>query len=272
MAVCTLLCMRVTPNGLPPATYAYRVQHLAHRTQLHAPDAAPAPRVPPPPTPLDYPSAGHRLRVWVATPTTPAPHPVIVYLHGGTGLSASEWEAAQTFVASGYAVVAPTWRGENGNPGIHELCHGEVDDAMAAVRWAAAREDLDGQRMFAFGHETGGVMAGFLAMHGELPLIATASVSALYQPKDLHKLEIPLPFVDTPQEREIRTLTPFFDQPVLPHIAYLGEQDPLVAPHADQLLDASERGQIRINLLWLPAGHHDVLLPAMEAFLLQIGD
>ena len=270
--VCTLLCVLVSPKKIPPATYDYRVQHHTVPTQLHTTAPAAAPHNPPSVQPLTYTSDGQTLKVWLARPNQPQPHPVIVYLHAGTALEQAEWDAVQAFVDAGYAVVAPTWRGEHGNPGIYSLCYDEVDDAVAAVQWAAQQPGLDSRRMFAFGNETGGVMAGFLAMYGELPLLATASVSALYFPQDLDQVGVPLPFVDTRIEREMRTLTPFFEQPVLPHIAYLGELDPLVAPHADKLLEASERGGIRINLFWMPTERHSALQPAIQAFMAQIGD
>ena len=67
------------------------------------------------------------------------------------------------FVNAGFAVFAPAWRGENGNPGFHELYYGEVDDAVAALEYLATRPDIDASRLFATGHSAGGTIAMLLA-------------------------------------------------------------------------------------------------------------
>lgn len=273
MLLCARLCVGLTPSGIPPATYDYRAQRQERPVRLRAPPvAAPAPQRPPPPTAQTYASDGHALKVWLAQPPGAGPHPVVLYLHGGAALEADEWRAAQAFVDAGYAVVAPTWRGESGNPGRYALCYGEVDDAIAAVRWAAAQPTLDARRMFSFGYQTGGVISALLSLYGELPLVATASVSAMYGADDLDALGLPLPFEDTPLARELRTFPPFVGQPAHPHIAYLGGRDPLIAPHEARLQAATERGQLRVNLLWLSADHRGALEPAISAFIAQIGD
>ena len=270
-AACTVLCVALSPGGIAPATYDHRDLHAERPTALRDPGPAPAAQRPPAPTTLSYTSGGRSLKVWEARPPGDGPHPVVVYLHGGAALEDAEWQAAQAFVAAGYAVVAPTWRGESGNPGHYELCYGELDDAIAAVRWAAQREGLDHTRMFAFGYQTGGVLSAFLSLHGELPLLATASVSAMYTADALGELGVPLPFVDDPTERELRTFPPFFGQPAGSHIAYVGGLDPLIAPLEDKLQAAAERGQLRVNLLWLRADHRSALAPAIQAFTAQIG-
>ena len=272
MGLCIALCCALSPDSIPPAAYDYRTERSSRPPKLHSPGPAPPPRDAPPPTALTYPSAGRDLQVWVARPDGPPPHPVILFFHSGTALERSEWDATQAIVDAGYAVVAPTWRGENGNPGDHELCYGEVDDAVAAVRWAAEQPGLDPRMMFVLGHQVGGVISGFVSLYEDLPLLMTASVSAMYTQESLNDLGLPFPFVDGLRARELRVFPPFFGQPRLPHIAYLSEQDPLVAPLEELLQEASEREQIRVNMLWLSPPPAQLLEPAIDAFLQQIGD
>ena len=106
----------------------------------------------------------------------------------------------------------------------------------------------------------------------DLPLLMTASVSAMYTQESLNDLGLSFPFVDSLRARELRVFPPFFGQPRLPHIASLSEQDPLVAPLEELLQEASEREQIRVNLLWMAPPPEELLPSAIDAFLLQIGD
>jgi dipeptidyl aminopeptidase/acylaminoacyl peptidase len=72
-----------------------------------------------------------------------------------------------------------TLRGEDGNPGYHEMFFGEVDDGRAAISWLARQPGIDKSRIYAFGHSAGGVVAALFSLYDDLPLRATGSAGGL---------------------------------------------------------------------------------------------
>ena len=84
------------------------------------------------------------------------------------------------FLAAGFAVMTPTLRGENGNPGSFELFYGEVDDAEAAVRFLAAQPRIDSKRIYTFGHSVGGGISALLSLRPEIPVRKGGSSGGLY--------------------------------------------------------------------------------------------
>ncbi len=104
---------------------------------------------------VHYRSGDKQLVAWMAIPSTPGPHPAIVFAHGGFALNASYAAAMVPFLKAGYAVLLPSWRGENGNPGSYEMCFGEADDAVAAIDFMSEQPGIDKNRIFAGGHSVG---------------------------------------------------------------------------------------------------------------------
>lgn len=270
--IAAINCYVFTPRGIAPAPFNFHAQRAAHQTTLQRPppDLTLSPTLPTPHT-ATYPAPVGDLKVWVQRPDAPRPHPTILYFHDGVALEAEELARVSPFVAAGYAVVIPTWRGEHGNPGQHEFVYGELEDAQAAVRWTAEHPDFDEQLLFTFGVETGGILSAMLSLQNDLPITATASVSAMVQPRHLDPLTEALPFEEAPLERQLRSFTPYFSQVYQPHIAYVGEADPLIAPYEDVLQTAIERDGTRVNLLWTPGDARAVVPEAITAFIQQIG-
>ncbi len=94
-------------------------------------------------------------------------HPVVIWAHGGGGgVDSWFWEpapakndqSAKAFRDAGIAMVIPSWRGENKNPGDPEGFLGEVDDLLAARAYAAALPWTDPKRVYLAGHSTGGTV------------------------------------------------------------------------------------------------------------------
>src|SRR5690606_25293537 len=84
-----------------------------------------------------YLSDGHELKIWHVLPVNQSlwsadGYPTVIFVHDGTSFSEEELQQARTFSEAGFVVLAPTFRGENGNPGVHELLFGELDDLVAA--------------------------------------------------------------------------------------------------------------------------------------------
>ena len=60
-------------------------------------------------------------------------------------------------------MMYPSRRGGNDNPGAKEGLYGEVDDVLAAVRYAAGLPWVDTKRIYLGGHSTGGTLALLVA-------------------------------------------------------------------------------------------------------------
>ncbi|MGV3720043.1 MAG: alpha/beta hydrolase family protein [Actinomycetota bacterium] len=119
-----------------------------------------------------------KLPAWLARPSGRGPHPAVLWAHGGFALAAADFEDARPFVAAGFVLMTPTWRGENGNPGDFELYCGEVDDACEALNYLAKRPDVDPKRIYVAGHSAGGTIAALTA-ESSRRVRAAAAVGAL---------------------------------------------------------------------------------------------
>ena len=131
---------------------------------------------------IEYASAGMTLGALINAGSTDlkSPKPGVVYLHGGFGLSTGELAAAQMFVDAGFVVLAPTWRGENENPGYFECFFGEVADAKAAIRWLAGQQNVNADEIYVFGWSVGGGIALNLALHDDIPVRISGSSAGIY--------------------------------------------------------------------------------------------
>ena len=97
----------------------------------------------------------------------------MIWLIGGFSNSISEvaWEdagidndqSAAAYRKAGVAMMYPSLRGGNDNPGFKEGFYGEVDDVLAAIDHAAKLPWVDPQRIYLGGHSTGGTLALLVA-------------------------------------------------------------------------------------------------------------
>lgn len=220
---------------------------------------------------VSYPSAGLDLKAWTLAPDGPGPHPALVFLHGGFAWSPAHAEILRPWADAGWFVMMPALRGENGNPGIYELLCGEVDDAEAAVRWVAARPEVDPARVVVFGHSLGGGAAALLALRDDLPLAASGSASGLYFEEVLAGWGPMLPFDPSdPAERQRRLLVAHLGELHRPHTAYVGRDDvlrPVVAPIRAK---AAELGA-PLAVVEVDGDHQTALGPALTAFRAAVG-
>jgi len=201
--------------------------------------------------------------------------PAVVYLHGGFALSYGQMERVKPFTDAGFVVLAPSWRGENGNPGYFEAFFGEVRDAKAAVRWLSKQDYVDPDRIYAFGWSVGGGIALNLSLHGDVPLKLTGSSAGLY---DLDLIKswateddyIKFPY-DYRNERENYFRLPVYNlrQMVRPHITYIGKEDGFAESKA--LVDSLYKGaDTKFRLVEVPGDHMSSVAGAMRLFLKEI--
>ncbi|MGZ3450639.1 MAG: alpha/beta hydrolase family protein [Polyangiales bacterium] len=133
-----------------------------------------------------------------------------MYLHGGFALGRGDLDDCDGARKAGFAVFLPSLRGENGNPGDFEYGFGELDDALAAIRFAAALPGIDPKRVVVFGHSMGGMLSALTSLFQDLPAVATGSAGGLFDERLFGAT--PIPFADSPMERRLRLFAPFAEQ------------------------------------------------------------
>jgi acetyl esterase/lipase len=201
--------------------------------------------------------------------------PVIVYFHGGFALSYKEMEVTKPFTDAGYIVFAPTYRGENGNPGYFELFMGEVRDAKAAINWISSQKYTDNDNIYIFGWSVGGGISLNLSLHSDIPVKLGGSSAGVYD-YDLIKSwateddMIVFPYDYTNKEENYFRL-PIYNlkNMVRSHLTYVGEDDgfDFVEALKDSLYP---QNNTKINLIKVEGNHVSSLNTAMEKFLIEI--
>lgn len=263
-------------GGGPKLDRPYLEVRAAYRTDLmekvRAPEKVGHVKPPPGVQEMIYTSGDLPLKAWFALPPNAPPRdiPAIVYLHGGFALTADDFKKCQPFLDAGYAVLLPSFRGENDNHGDFELLYGEVDDARAAVWWLARHERIAQGRIHAFGHSIGGGLAALLSLWDNVPLRATGSSGGLYPYTIFTDWSEIVPFNRrVPLERQLRLLLGNTADMKCPHHAYLGDADPLrsVMGPAEQEL-ATTHAPLRIQVV--EGDHQSSLDRAMRQFIRDI--
>jgi acetyl esterase/lipase len=201
--------------------------------------------------------------------------PVIVYLHGGFALSYNDMKQTQRFVDQGFIVFAPSYRGENGNPGYFELFMGEVEDAKAAINWISKQSYVDPKQIYTFGWSVGGGISLNLSLHPNLPVRMGASSAGVYD----HGLikawateddMIIFPY-DYTNEKENYFRLPIYNLKNMTrkHFVYIGQEDGFeFVNNLNKQLYADTT--TKMTLTKVNGDHVSSLGIAMEAFMSQI--
>lgn len=201
--------------------------------------------------------------------------PVIIYFHGGFALSYSEMERTKSFTDAGYIVFAPSYRGENGNPGYFELFMGEVKDAKAAVKWIANQSFVDKDRIYVFGWSVGGGISLNLSLHEDLPIKLGGSSAGIYDFDLINSwateddmIIFPYDFTNK-VENYFRLPLYNLHNMVRPHFAYVGEEDEFdfIRGLKDSLYPESK---VKLKLIKVKGNHVSSLSTATEKFMQEI--
>jgi len=219
-----------------------------------------------------YTSGERRLKAWLALPPRDKEEkvPAVVYFGGGFAMDSSDFKRARFFLEKGYAVLLPTLRGHNGNPGSFELFFGEVEDGRAAVRWLAGQPGIDAERIFTFGHSAGGAISALLSLWDDVPVRLGASSGGLYDDDTFYgwRWNGWVPFnPNDAVERNLRLLfgnTRFMKRP---HIAYVGSEDLSLRVVGEDTQAESQRTGGLLTVVIVPGDHGSSLTPAISAFL-----
>ena len=108
---------------------------------------------------VEYPSNGLQLKAWISGHQKPgAKVPAVLFLHGGFGFGAADWDMAAPYWAAGFVLMVPMLRGENGLPGTFTFFYDEVDDVLAAADYLSRQPAVDPNRIYLAGHSAGATL------------------------------------------------------------------------------------------------------------------
>ena len=111
-----------------------------------------------------YVSDGLRVKARVFWPAGKGPFFGIVFGHGGVdGLSDSSIRRCRELAKAGFAVFAPSYRGEDGSQGVIEVAKGEVNDVLNGLEAFKQDGRLDPNRIAMMG-TSHGALIGLLAV------------------------------------------------------------------------------------------------------------
>lgn len=275
-----------TPDPTEDAAHVpWHARRAAHATVLRMDAPSPARYepgfVPDGMTEVRYRSGDLELLAWLAVPpragSEGTPAPGVVYFHGAFALGPKDALAVRALLDAGLVVLLPALRGENGNPGRLELLYGEVDDAVAAVRFLAARPEVDPEHVYAVGHSIGGGLAALVALRPDAPVRLTASVVGLYVPETFQRwsrsesnAELVRFDPFAPHESSLRTLAGNVRDVVHPHLAYIGQDDAWFHPNAERVRAEAARFGTPVTVTMVPGDHMTCLPPALDRLIAAI--
>lgn len=212
---------------------------------------------------VKFESGSLKLKGWFVASESKEEAPTLIYLHGGFAFGLSDLADVKAFHEVGFHLFAPSWRGENGNPGFHELCYGEVDDAVAAIKWLRNNKDVDQDNIYVLGHSAGGMISAILSAAPDLPVKETASIGGLYTPEVIAQFgELPFDTSDS-DELRLRSFLPYQSAMRRPHVAYVGREDSAVAVDIGRF-GGDNASQLQI--VKVPGDHFQSLNPGVLAY------
>lgn len=113
--------------------------------------------------PIRYESDGLMITGLLSKPAGDGPFPLVLVNHGGFDPAKSVSRFLDAFASHGFVALASDYRGCGGSEGKHEAVKGEVNDVLAALRYAKTLPYVDPSRAAVWGFSHGGVVALFAA-------------------------------------------------------------------------------------------------------------
>jgi acetyl esterase/lipase len=221
---------------------------------------------------IRYDSASGPLKAWFALPPDNASstYPAVVYLHGGFSFARGDFEQARPFLANGYAVLAPTLRAENGNPGCFEMFSGEVDDVLAAIRWVKAQPMIDKDRVYVIGHSIGGGMSALVCLRPDAGVRSGGAISGLYNEKFILQRKGVAPF-DTGNTSEMHRRLFLYQAENLrvPFIFYL-ESSAYTPGNVAGVEKVAKLAGVPLSAMLITGDHYSIVQDAIPHFIATI--
>jgi len=270
------------PPDEPPAAFTpkgdFSALKKAYKTKLRRPDKAPEdynPFLAPGVKVIPYKSGELLLRAWYRVPAAAEAGkkiPAVIFFHGGFAFHKDDLEAAQPFVDAGYAVLIPTLRAENGNPGNFELFYGEADDAVAAVKWLALQPEIDAGKIYTFGHGSGGALSSLLSLYPDIPVRLTGSSSGIFTEllfESLARENLSMVPFDVKNEQEVRLRLLAKNVPLMQrgHAAIIGKQDQAVMKQARDVQKIAQAEKAPLTFSVVDGDSETSREPAIQLFL-----
>ncbi len=254
---------------------SFLVRRSSFKTKLHSPGPSPQSwRREEPPQGIReviYPSGDLQLKAWVHVPNLEEAkkHPALVFFHGGFAFGASDLHDCQPFIDAGFVVMTPWLRGENGLPGNFETFYGELDDAVAAVRWLSNEPYVDAEQIYTFGHSSGGVLSAMLSLMDDIPIQHGGSSGGLYGTDifDFIGKERVAFDLTNPTERELRVLPGNIRWMKRPHYAYIGRSDDGVMGGVRAARREIADGDGQLEIIMIHGDHSSSYSTAMRKYL-----
>lgn len=243
------------------------------RTSVFYDDVQRGPPAPPPPELFElvaYDAPLGAQAAYVSPPSEGERRPAIVWIAGGLdwGIDENAWlaaprandQSAAAFREAGVALMLPSLRGSNENPGRNECFFGEVEDVIAAADYLATRPDVDPTRIYLGGHSTGGTLALLVAASTDR-FRAVFAFGPVADPRMYGSMGC-LPAGASDAEAVIRAPIHFVDEITTPTFLIEGAVNSN-GPSVDALFAARESAPLR-RVLVPGMDHFSVLRPASE--------
>jgi len=98
------------------------------------------------------------VRGWLNEPSTPRPHPAIIFAHGFLSTHDEFGDYPQRFCERGYLTLAFDFRGHGASEGMRGLVSEDrlVEDLLHALDYIEFNPGIDNNRIALFGHSLGG--------------------------------------------------------------------------------------------------------------------
>ena len=256
---------KANPNGsLPEARRGFKTK-LIRRESSGEPVPKPPPRLF---RVVHYDSPAGKLAAYLSqSPNDGKRHPAIIWITGGDCNTIDEiWkeapadndQTAGAFRKAGIAMMYPSLRGGNNNPGFREGFFGEVDDILAASDLLARQDFVDPKQIYLGGHSTGGTLVLLVAASGNR-FRAVFSFGPAHDVRGYPPEYIPF---DTSNRREIELRSPILwvDSMRSPVYIFEGTEEPCNLNSVKALARASKNPLVHVHTV-AGANHFSILSP-----------
>ena len=216
---------------------------------------------------VQFTSEAGKLGAWLIKPTGGGKHPAVLWAHGGFALGPQDLEVVRPFVNAGFVVMLPAWRGENTNPGNFEMCYGEADDAVAAVKYLQLMKDVDPSNIFVAGHSVGATLALLVA---ELtPGIKKAAACGAYPNMRFGGGYDNPPFTDDRYEESSRSPGDHVRDLSCPALLIFGDSESQYISQAQDMKQDAEKAGKQVSIKTIPGTDHFKALPSAVPLMIE---
>jgi dipeptidyl aminopeptidase/acylaminoacyl peptidase len=209
------------------------------------------------------------LKAWTNKPKTgdKKKYPIVIYLHGGFFFETEDWNMTKPFRDSGFVVVAPILRGEDGQKGVFSLFYDEVNDVIALAQYLREQPYVDKNRIYLSGHSVGGTLTLLAAQCSKL-FTKAASFSGSPDQVIYCKYGFPSKFIpfDTlnVKEFEVRSPLSYAGSFKCPVRLYYGTREPHFHLSTLQTVKEAKKKSLDVESIRVEGGHEDTVPEEMK--------